>query len=233
MGREMHTQPTANSRAPGSLHTAKGQRTRARILNAALKVFGQSGYYSASIVDITKSAKVAQGTFYLYFPSKLDVFVELFDHLGHEMRRRMRDSAAAWPDRINKERAGLGAVLDFASEHPQLFRVAREAEFVVPERWFAWYDRIITPYEKALKDAMRRGEIRQLDPTLTAYALIGLADFVGVQLVLHKGFRKVPEGTLDALAEFIAGGLQAASYRPSRKATARQKVPGAIRLGPR
>lgn len=199
--------PTGHDADQPRARTARGERTRKSILRAAEHVFGQSGYYAASIADITRRAKVAQGTFYLYFPSKLAVFVELFDQLGHEMRMKMHEATAIDSDRLGKERGGLAAFLDYVAEHPQLYRIAREAEFVVPETWYKWYDRIIEPYESGLREAMVKKEIRPLDPTLTAYALIGLGDFVGVQLVLRRGLRKVPDSVLDAVVGFIANGL--------------------------
>ena len=47
--------------------TARGNRTRAKILAAAEQVFAQVGYHEASIVKITEAAGVGLGTFYLYF----------------------------------------------------------------------------------------------------------------------------------------------------------------------
>ena len=56
---------------------AKGRETRRRLLDAAERVFGELGFYDASIVKITEAAGVAQGTFYLYFASKQEIFEEL------------------------------------------------------------------------------------------------------------------------------------------------------------
>lgn len=41
---------------------------------AAEELLGTKGFHAASISDITRRAEVAQGTFYLYFDSKLEVF---------------------------------------------------------------------------------------------------------------------------------------------------------------
>ncbi len=56
----------------------KAERRR-HLLNCALKVFARKGYHAASITDIIKTAKVARGTFYLYFEGKRAVFEELLD----------------------------------------------------------------------------------------------------------------------------------------------------------
>lgn len=206
-------QPTEWHRSPRAAgtnerpRTAKSQRTRIRILQAAEDVFGNRGYFAASISDITRLANIAQGTFYLHFPSKLGVFIELFDQLGHDMRATLHLATAEAPSRLATERAGIKAFLGFAADHPRLFRIAREAEFVVPDLWYEWYDRLIEPYERGLRTAAKAGEIRALDPKLLACALIGLSDFVGLQLVARQGIREVPDSVLDTLVDFIAHGL--------------------------
>jgi AcrR family transcriptional regulator len=55
----------------------KGAATRRRLIDAAEKCFAESGYHDASVVKITEAAGVAQGTFYLYFSSKKEIFDEL------------------------------------------------------------------------------------------------------------------------------------------------------------
>jgi AcrR family transcriptional regulator len=52
---------------------------RAQLLARARDVFAKRGYHAAKIEDIVASAKVARGTFYLYFEDKRSVFAELVD----------------------------------------------------------------------------------------------------------------------------------------------------------
>lgn len=54
---------------------------RLEMLRAARDVFATKGYHAAKIDDIVARAGVAKGTFYLYFPDKRSVFVELVDGL--------------------------------------------------------------------------------------------------------------------------------------------------------
>ncbi|HPH97070.1 MAG TPA: TetR/AcrR family transcriptional regulator [Anaerolineaceae bacterium] len=51
---------------------------RTKILNSARSLFSENGYKDTSVSDITKKAGVAAGTFYLYFPSKDQIFMEIF-----------------------------------------------------------------------------------------------------------------------------------------------------------
>src|SRR3989442_1760370 len=51
---------------------AREQRNdkRARILDAAVKVFAERGYFSSTVAEIARAAGVPDGTIYLYFKSK-------------------------------------------------------------------------------------------------------------------------------------------------------------------
>jgi TetR/AcrR family fatty acid metabolism transcriptional regulator len=50
-----------------------------KIIQAAIKVFAQKGFFSARISDIAKKAKVADGTIYLYFNNKYDILISIFE----------------------------------------------------------------------------------------------------------------------------------------------------------
>jgi AcrR family transcriptional regulator len=186
--------------------TARGQQTRARILAAAEKVFGEQSFEHASIIDITREAGVAQGTFYVYFPSKHAVFAELVDSLGRQLRRALSEAVDGVEPRLAAERAGLDAFLGFVRDHRHLYRIVRQAEFVDAELYRAYYRRFAEGYRKGLQAAMRRGEIVTRDPEAIAYALMGIFDFLGMRWVLWED-KMPPTKVLDDVYDFITHGL--------------------------
>jgi TetR/AcrR family fatty acid metabolism transcriptional regulator len=58
------------------------------IINAAIKVFAQKGFYTANVADVAKEAGVADGTIYLYFKSKDDLLISLFETKMEEILER-------------------------------------------------------------------------------------------------------------------------------------------------
>lgn len=54
--------------------TARGERTRRQIVDAARRVFERDGYLDVGVADIAREAGVAHGSFYTYFTSKQEVF---------------------------------------------------------------------------------------------------------------------------------------------------------------
>lgn len=62
----------------------KSVETRARIVAAAIAVFGREGFDAAAMSDIAAQAKVAKGTVYLYFTSKEELFEEVYQQCRTE-----------------------------------------------------------------------------------------------------------------------------------------------------
>lgn len=164
--------------------TARGTATKERLLAAAEQVFADLGYHDASIVKITELAGVAMGTFYLYFESKLQIFEELVEHLNRRVRRAMSEASSQAEDRLAAERAGFRAFFDFTAQHPGLYRVIRQAEFVSPKAMKLHYEQIIRPYSDALRASAARGEIGDVDPDVTAWALMGIGELIGLRWLL-------------------------------------------------
>jgi len=156
--------------------TTKGTRTRARILAAAEQVFSTLGYHDASIVKITEEAGVGLGTFYLYFPGKQEIFDEVVRDLNHRVRLAMSEASSHAGNRIEAERAGFRAFFRFTAEHPALYRIIRQAEFVSPEAMRMHYSSIVEGYIEGLRAAQDRGEVRPMDPVVAAWALMDLIE---------------------------------------------------------
>jgi len=57
------------------------ERTKQNIIDAALKLFAQRGYYGTSIADIAKEAGVSKGLAYNYFKSKNELAEAIFSQL--------------------------------------------------------------------------------------------------------------------------------------------------------
>src|SRR5688572_22511126 len=78
-------QPTA------SLRERKKAATRRRLMEAALRLFGEQGFENTAIEDIAAAADAAPRTFFRYFPTKVDVLFA--DH--DELVALLRDTLAA------------------------------------------------------------------------------------------------------------------------------------------
>jgi AcrR family transcriptional regulator len=193
--------------ADGRTLSARGVETRQRLLDAAEQVFADLGYHDASIVKITEAASVGQGTFYLYFASKKDVFDELVRDLNRRVRFAMKEASSQGTTRLEAELLGFGAYFRFTSEHPALYRIVRQAEFVSPELLHFHYEKLAEGYVEGLRESIARGEVGDNDPEVTAWALMAAGELLGMRFILW-GDGTVPEHVELELARIIRRVLE-------------------------
>jgi AcrR family transcriptional regulator len=186
---------------------SKGARTRRRLLAAAEQVFADLGYHDASIVKITEAAGVAQGTFYLYFTSKQEIFDVLVEDLNRRVRHAMSQASAGGKDRLEVERLGFEAFFRFTAEHPALYRVIRQAEFVSPRMLRLHYERLAEGYVTGLRDASEDGQIAIDDPVVTAWALMAVGEMIGLRWILWGDTTQVPPEVFRSTMSFVARAL--------------------------
>ena len=189
--------------------TSRGAATRQRLLEAAENVFAELGYHEASIVKITEAAGVAQGTFYLYFSGKQEIFEELVRDLNRRVRHAMAAGAERGRTRAEAELFGFTGYFEFAAQHGALYRIIRQAEFVSPEMLRYHYDRLSAGYIEALAAASDSGEIGRLEPEVAAYALMGLGEMIGMRWILWGEGTPLPPHVWNELERLIRRILEA------------------------
>jgi len=194
--------------AAGRPLSARGLNTRRKLLDAAERVFAEVGYVDASIVKLTEAAGVGQGTFYLYFDSKRSVFDELVRDLNRRVRHAMKEASSQGKTRLEAEVLGFRAYFRFTAEHPALYRIIRQAEFVSPEMLRYHYDHLSEGYIEALREASASGEIGPLEPEVTAWGLMGLGELIGMRWILW-GEDEIPDFVLTELERIIRCVLEA------------------------
>jgi len=111
--------------------TKPPEERRGEIMRAARRLFLEKGVASTTIEQITSRAKVAKGTFYLYFSSKEDVLAALGDRYGEELLVGIKAAIAEKPDEDWQgklaawARASVSGYLDSIRLHDILFYGSR------------------------------------------------------------------------------------------------------------
>ena len=150
---------------------------RAQLLRAARKVFRAKGYDGASVSEIVREAGVAQGTFYLYFPSKKDAAVSLLNELMETMAQAVAaavESRTSFEDRLESL---IAEGFKVARRNTDLFRLAfigadeTHPEMHSESQEHASILTVITPF---FRNAVDAGEMEAMDPEIAARLAIGL-----------------------------------------------------------
>jgi len=186
--------------------TARGRATLRKLLNAAEAEFGEKGYYEASVSSITLRANVGQGTFYLYFNTKEEVFISLLRNIEHVFRTQAATLREKYKTRLELERHRMEVYSGFAVRHPHLFRIVQEAQFITPNLHREFYERMAADFGAALNRAASEGQISPGDGEVRAWALIGINHFLGLRHSLWQ--KKAPDpAVIDELERFIGRGM--------------------------
>jgi len=186
--------------------TARGEATRRKLLSAAEIEIGEKGFHAASVSSITTRADVGQGTFYLYFHSKDEIFVTLVRDIGRTLRKHMAVAVASSKDRLHAERLGLDAFFQFAQAHPGLYRIVQESQFVDEAVFREYYERLAQGYSEDLREAAAIGDISPGDAEARAWAIMGIGHFIGMRWCLWQ--RQTPSSDMvDSVMDLIANGI--------------------------
>lgn len=198
-------EPSADAKAP---RTARGERTRRAILNAAAAEFGEKGFHEGSISGITRRAGCALGSFYTYFDTKDAVFRALVTDMSAQVRDYVGPRIAAAPDQIAAEKEGLLSFLEFARAHKEIYRIIDESEFVDQAAYRTHYETTAERITSRLKIAAERGEVRSDVNEVHAWAIMGMNVFLGLRYGVWDE-SETPEDVARIANDMLARGIGA------------------------
>ena len=155
---------------------ARRHEARERIVAAAHGLIARGGYREAQVAAVAERAGAATGTFYRHFPSKADLFAEVFRRASQREVDAMRAAGAAGGPRATDKLAA--AVEAFARRALRGRRLAWallaepvdpavEAERLVFRRAYA------AVFEEILGEGLAAGELPPQNVELAAAALVG------------------------------------------------------------
>jgi TetR/AcrR family transcriptional regulator, fatty acid metabolism regulator protein len=196
----------------------RGNDKRQRILEAALRVFAERGFYNAKVSEVAKAAGVADGTIYLYFKNKDDLLIQLFeDRMDFLIQRLNEELGRSGGTVVARIRRLILLHLQIASIAPDL------AEFITVElrqssRFVKEYDNPkFSEYLRVLRDLVeegqRDGSIRaDLDARLIVRTMFGALDEMLLTATLLSRGREVDyDAMADAVSNMLLGGIATAA----------------------
>jgi TetR/AcrR family fatty acid metabolism transcriptional regulator len=188
---------------------------RDRILDAATKVFAKRGFFGAQVADIAKRAGVASGTVYLYFKSKDDLLLSLFERTMHEAitegRAAITDAQAADPVERLRHIARLHLARLGRDRH---LAVVFQVELRQSTKFMARLSTSsLREYLGILRDVVVDGQQRGLfradiNPTLAAKVVFGALDEMATNWILSERDYRL-EDDADSVIDLLLGGMQA------------------------
>lgn len=177
-----------------------------------MKVFAERGYAAATIREIAREAKIAQGTIYLYFPSKRDVLLALY----RSMILESFDEIMARPEKGDDETFLRSLLVDRIRRVRQNTRAVRFAFTELPfheELRAKFYREIVLEQlgrvQAFMKSRIDQGKFRPLRTEIAARAFQGMyVIFALAETVFDDGQvgRLTPEEIADEVVRLFLHG---------------------------
>ncbi len=170
-----------------------GSYRQDEIIEKAIDLFSRRGYESVTIADLTDSLKMGKGSFYLYFKNKRDLLLECFNKLSSLIiPMELREQISGEEDfllRMGKRWDGFQSQYKNFSQVLHLLRISTASEDPhIRENAIKSYDIMVQPLRGDIREAVHKGLVREMDPELITYALIGAAEQLAFRATLDKHY---------------------------------------------
>jgi TetR/AcrR family fatty acid metabolism transcriptional regulator len=204
---------------------------RSAILRAATDVFAKRGFFNAQVADVARAAGVAAGTVYLYFRSKDDLLVSIFERTMREAIADGNACIAPLRDPVEQLRAVARVHLDRLGRDRSLavvFQVELRQSTKFMERFSAT---LLREYLGIIRGIVAAGQTSgvfrdDVSPTLAAKLLFGGLDEMATNWILsRRTYSLVREA--DSIVDVFVGGLGVGARKRSAREPARR--PRAVR----
>jgi AcrR family transcriptional regulator len=158
-----------------SLRAEQVAQTRAALIRAGQKLFGDKGFGSTSVEDLAAEARVTTGALYHHFPTKTALFEAVFEATHSELMTASTEAAQDARDHVDALARGFDAFLD-ASLRPDVQQIlVLDGPAVLGSARYTELDEryAFTVIVAALGEAVDAGAIRVEDPETITRLLLG------------------------------------------------------------
>jgi AcrR family transcriptional regulator len=184
---------------------ARRAEVRGRITGAARDLIAHGGYAEAQVAGVAERAGVAVGTVYRHFPSKAELFAEVFREASQHEVEAMREAVGAAGEPAS-ERVAAGVEI-FARRALRGRRLAwalmaEPVDPLVEAERLEFRRRYRDLLAGVLREGIAAGELPSQDPELTAAALVGAIGEALIGPLSPTGSGGDPEPAIGSLLDF-------------------------------
>lgn len=197
---------------PGEKRSERKAEKRQAILDGAVRVFAEKGFFNATVAEVARAARVADGTIYLYFKSKDELLLEVFDDkmslLCHAAREAISETKSAAEALRAVARLHLAAVEADPAVASVLIVELRQSSAFVRD---AEKPRLVE-YLELIASIVRRGqqsgEFRsEVHPAMLKRALFGALDEIALGWLLARRRFDLAQSAEEVANIFVRGLL--------------------------
>jgi TetR/AcrR family fatty acid metabolism transcriptional regulator len=183
-----------------------------KIIDAAIRVFSQKGFYNSKVSDVARAAEVADGTIYLYFKNKDDLLVSIFEHSMDYFFQQASDELSSLSHPEEKLKRFVDLHLHAVQKNPNLAQVIqielRSSNKFMKEYKAEKFFQYLKLIEDIIIDGQEKGFFKKtIMPDIAKRAIFGAIDELALEWVLMKKKRYTIQEAAIQLAEIILNGI--------------------------
>lgn len=165
---------------------ANRKRKKDIILEKAIEVFAKNGSQQATIADVAKAAKTAQGTIYLYFSSKEELLNECLQKIINPEIQAIIDATQGIADTMDRLYEFFVQHIKLVQQKPYIARFLTMEARQNEDFYRAWPDynplkKYLNWVQKTAEEAIADKRIRPLDTKAFAFLIVGVMDLTMAQ----------------------------------------------------
>lgn len=185
----------------------KKDAKRTAMMQAAVQIFSERGYQSATIRDIVKEADVSIGTFYFYFPDKETLFVHLYEETADFLIHTLQQSANSRTTFPQQVKAVLQSYVSIAIFEPAVVELLLVAGVgTVPAlsgNTATFREKLIQIWQRPLGEAIKKGQVPDQNERRTAEGIAGAVDQVILGLLAQPDREELAAEAVKDMSLFI------------------------------
>jgi TetR/AcrR family fatty acid metabolism transcriptional regulator len=190
----------------------RGGDKRERILDAAVRVLAKKGFHSTRVSEVAKAAGVADGTIYLYFKSKDELLVSLFEDRVERLLAFLQADLPRSGNASDKLRRIIELQLGLLEGERDLAEVLtvilRQSTKLMKKYAAPKFNAYLDSIARVVADGQATGELRDdVSPHLVARAMFGALDGIAMTWALGKADRGGLVRASGQLAQIVLRGL--------------------------
>lgn len=183
---------------------------RRRILDAAVQVFAQFGFYNSKVSQVAKEAGVADGTIYLYFKNKDDILIQVFIDSIDEILRRQEEALADIVDPVEKLSTFARVHFDSVAESRALAEVItvelRQSSKFMRNTDMKPFGRYLAMIAHIVEEGQAHGAFSpRLNPRLAARAFFGAIDELALEWAMGRRQSSLSDACEQTVDLFLSG----------------------------
>jgi len=187
---------------------------REQLIETAIPVFAEQGFHATSMNDVAEAAGVTKPVLYQHFSSKRDLFVELLDEIGNQLRDTIAKATADAGGPREQFQQGFRAYFGYVQSHTDAFRVLFGAGARRDPEFASFTRAVEASISETIAELIVVDGQPAEDRELLAHSIVGMTEAASRYWLLHD---RTPDAEVlaDRVARLAWNGMRDLNVEPT------------------